>query len=268
MKKKIIVFLFVVFAAMAVYAGGKKDSASKASKKSSASETSDASQSVNTEFIASTPWTAAFADLAGLDGVQSLAPADLRHPPEYELTVTDIQKVIDAKYIISAGYERMMKSLADAAGDTEVIRIHTDNSVETVSKQAAVIAAYSNTKEKAASRLVQYVLAVEMGKMRVKSLGLADKKVLVHSMQVYLAKDLGLPVDDTFGPAPVTAAQIADAREKGYDIIIDNVHNPVAAPLLEVCPSAKYVVWRNFPDTVGRGALEKVVEDNITALCD
>lgn len=34
--------------------------------------------------IASTSWTAAFADLAGLDEVPFIAPANLAHPPEYE----------------------------------------------------------------------------------------------------------------------------------------------------------------------------------------
>lgn len=238
------------------FAGAKKDSAA-----SSAPATS-------TDFIASTPWTAAFAELAGIDGVASLAPAELRHPPEYELTVSDIQTVVNAKYIIAAGYERMMKTLADSAGNTEVIYIHTDNSVATVDAQASAIAKVSGTETESERRVASYRAAVEAGADRVAQMGLQNKKVLVHSMQVYLAKDLGLPVDATFGPSPVTAAQIAEAREKGYDIIIDNVHNPVAAPLMEVCPDAKLVVWRNFPDTLGGGALEKVARDNINALCE
>lgn len=256
MKKKILLFVLVAFCLSAVFAGGKKDVAS------------SGAVSANADFIASTPWTAAFADLAGIDGVQSLAPAELRHPPEYELTVSDIQKVIAAKYIVSAGYERMMQTVADSAGSTEVIRVHTDNSVATVEEQAAAISAYANTQEKSRERVASYRATVGNGKRRVAELGMQNKKVLVHSMQVYLARDLGLQVGETFGPSPVTAAQIADASSKGYDIIIDNVHNPVASPLMEVCPNAKLVVWRNFPDTVGRGALEKVASENIKALTE
>lgn len=261
MAKKILFCILVcLFICASAFSNGKKD-------KESASSPATVESSVNKEFIASTPWTAAFADLAGIDGVQSLAPADLRHPPEYELTVSDIQKVTEAKYIISAGYERMMKTLAEAAGNTETIRIHTDNSIATVEEQSKAIAEISGTAASSTERVKSYRKTVEDGAVRVSQLGLQNKKVLVHSMQVYLAKDLGLPVDATFGPAPVTAAQIADAREKGYDIIIDNVHNPVAAPLMEVCPNAKLVVWRNFPDSIGRGALEKVASENIEALC-
>lgn len=264
MKKKILLFVLFAFCLSAVFAGGKRDAAS--TTEQSAPAISAPVVEEPKKFIASTPWTAAFADLAGLDGVQSLAPADLRHPPEYELTVSDIQKVVDASYIISAGYERMMKTLADSAGNTEVIKIHTDNSVATVEEQAALIASYSKTEAVSKDRVASYRKAVEDGKKRVAELGLQNKKVLIHSMQVYLASDLGLQVGETFGPSPVTAAQIADAREKGYDIIIDNVHNPVASPLMEVCPNAKLVVWRNFPDTVGRGALEKVARENIDTL--
>ena len=35
--------------------------------------------------VASTSWAAAFADIAGADEVESIAPVNLRHPPEYEL---------------------------------------------------------------------------------------------------------------------------------------------------------------------------------------
>jgi zinc transport system substrate-binding protein len=89
---------------------------------------------------------------------------------------------------------------------------------------------------------------------------------MVHAMQVPLAKDLGLDIKATFGSAPATAAQIADAATGAYGIIIDNVHNPVAGPLAEVSPSSKLVVWRNFPETVGDDALTSMVEQNIDVL--
>lgn len=218
------------------------------------------------QFIASTPWTAAFADIAGIDGVQTVAPADMKHPPEYEITVSDIRKVTECRYMVYAGYERMMKTLADAAGGVTLIKINTNNSVATVESQARLIASYSHTEAECEKRIASYRQTVEAGRKAVSGKGLASKKVLVHAMQVYLARDLSIPVTDTFGPGPVTAAQLAKAKLTGYDIIIDNVHNPVAGPLAEVCPDAKIVVWRNFPDSVGRGALERTVQDNIDAL--
>lgn len=256
MKKLLFTAALLSCAAAALSANGRKDDA----------QAGTTAAAVNTEFIASTPWTAAFADLAGIDGVLSIAPADMKHPPEYEITVSDIKKVTGSRYLLYAGYERMMKTLGDSAGNVTLIKIQTDNSVATVESQAELIASYAHTEAECAERVASYRKTVEDGKALAESEGLASKKILVHAMQVYLAKDLGLPVTDTFGPGPVTSAQLAKAKEAGYDIIIDNVHDPVASPLMEVCPGAKLVVWRNFPEATGRGALERVVQENIDAL--
>ena len=55
-------------------------------------------------------------------------------------------------------------------------------------------------------------------------------------------------------------------KKSGFDFIIDNVHNPVGQPLAEVAPGSKYIIWRNFPETVEKGSLEKVVKENIDAV--
>ena len=249
MKKNILIVLSLGLLLSTVFASGKKDAVS-----------------ANAKVIASTTWTAAFADIAGVDDVTSLAPADMKHPPEYELTVSDIKKVTESKYLIYAGYERMMKTLADSAGNVTLIKISTDNSIATVESQAKLIASVLHTEAVCDARIASYKKTVAEGKALVAEKNIPSKKVLVHAMQVYLAKDLGLTVTDTFGPGPATAAQIAKAKEEGYDIIIDNVHNPVSGPLAEVCPNAKVVLWRNFPAQQGRGALEAVVKENSTAL--
>jgi len=57
---------------------------------------SSASRTVSV--IASTSWTAAFADLGGADMVEVIAPASLIHPPEYEITVSDVVKIDKADY--------------------------------------------------------------------------------------------------------------------------------------------------------------------------
>jgi len=227
---------------------------------------SSASRTVSV--IASTSWTAAFVDLGGADMVEVIAPASLIHPPEYEITVSDVMKIDKADYFIYAGYERMMISMGDAIGNTntDLIKITTDNSVENVKKQAALIASALKSQYSSEDRVHAYVQTVENGKQAVVKKGLDKQKVYCHAMQIYLAKDLGLEVSGTFGPGPLTATQIAEVAKGGYDIIIDNVHNPIASPLMEVSPKTKLVVWRNFPETVTRGSLQKMVQENIDAL--
>lgn len=216
--------------------------------------------------VASTSWTAAFADIAGADQVDVIAPANLRHPPEYEITVGDIQKINDSKYFIYAGFERMMKTLGDSVGKTEMVKVRCDNSVKNVLIQSRKIASLLGTEDVCEKRIQEYLDVEEYGKKTVTKKGLTGAKVLCNVNQIYLAEDLGFEVAATFGPGPVTADQIADAKTGNYVLIIDNVHNPVGSPLVEVSPESKYVIWRNFPESVERGALVRVIKANIEAL--
>lgn len=256
MKKTLVLVLSLVLLSMALFAEGTSEKA----------PSSSASRTVSV--IASTSWTAAFADLGGAEKVEIIAPASLIHPPEYEITVSDVMKIDKADYFIYAGYERMMKSMGDSIRktNTDMIQITTDNSIENVKKQASLIASALKSQYYSEDRVYDYIEAVEGGKLAVAKKGLNKQKVYCHSMQIFLAKDLGLEIGGTFGPGPLTATQIAEVAKGGYDIIIDNVHNPIASPLLEVSPKTRLVVWRNFPETVGRASLQKMVEENIQAL--
>jgi len=254
--KKLLVAILLLVLSVALFAEGAPE------------QLSMTSASMDVSVIASTSWTAAFADLGGADKVQVIAPASLIHPPEYEITVSDVVKIGKADYFIYAGYERMMKSMGDTIGktDTNLIQVTTDNSIENVKKQASLIASELKSEYSSEDRVHDYVQTVENGKLAVTKIGLDKQKVYCHAMQVYLAKDLGLQVIGTFGPGPLTATQIAEVAKGGYDIIIDNVHNPIASPLMEVSPKTKLVVWRNFPETVERASLKKMVQENIDAL--
>ena len=57
--------------------------------------------------LATNSWTAAFAKMAGVDSagmiIQQLAPADMEHPPEYELKPSDVKIIRDADLLIYAG---------------------------------------------------------------------------------------------------------------------------------------------------------------------
>ena len=249
-KKMFLPLLFLALSATPAFSQGAKESG-------------PSSESI---VVASTSWTAAFADLAGLDDVQTIAPAGLRHPPEYEITVSDIQKIRSSSMFIYAGFERMMQTIGTSVGDVQMVQIQCDNSIATVTAMAEKIAKLAHTEKKSKARVKDYVETIQEGAKEVQELGLKGAKALVNKNQIYLAKDLGLDVAATFGPGPVTSAQIADARSGNYLVIIDNVHNPVGAPLAEAAPNATYLVWRNFPENVGHDSLEEMVEDNIELL--
>jgi hypothetical protein len=246
--KKIGLLLLAILMSSLLFANGNKDS------------------NENGTIVASTSWTAAFADLAGIDNVNSIAPASLRHPPEYEITVSDIEKIHNSSIFIYAGFERMMKTLGEAIGNTKMIKITCDNSIATVKESSSIIATICGTQSENEKRVSEYVGTIEKAASEISKKGLKNEKVLCNKNQIYLAKDLGFENITVFGPGPVTSEQIADAKNTKYDFIIDNVHNPVGSPLVEVSPKSKYVIWRNFPETIEKNALLHVVQSNINAL--
>ena len=146
------------------------------------------------KIIASTSWTAAFADIAGAEQVKIIAPASLQHPPEYEITVSDIQTIEKSQYFIYAGFERMMKTLGDAVGQTQMVKITCDNSIETVSKESRKIAEIWGSQEECEKRLLEYVSEITNAKADLEKRGLAGARVLCNKNQTYLAKDLGLEI--------------------------------------------------------------------------
>lgn len=217
--------------------------------------------------VASTSWSAAFADIAGADEVESIAPVNLRHPPEYEITVSDVQKISDSEVFIFAGFERMMKTLGTKVANKGIsVQVTLDNSLATVKASTLKIAEVLGTEDIQKVRFAEYEKLVKDGQKKALKKKLNKKKVLCNKNQTYLAKELGLEIAGIFGPGPVTAEELLEAKKAGYDLIIDNIHNPTGKPVTEVLPKAKYIVWRNFPTAVEHDALKKVVSDNIEAL--
>ena len=217
--------------------------------------------------VASTSWAAAFADIAGADEVESIAPVNLRHPPEYEITVSDVQKISESEIFIFAGFERMMKTMGTKVPNKGVsVQIVLDNSLATVKESTLKIAQELGTEDIQKARYAEYEKLVKDGQKKALKKKLNKKKVLCNKNQTYLAKELGLEIAAVFGPGPVSAEELLEAKKAGYDLIIDNIHNPTGKPVTEILPKAKYIEWRNFPTAVEHDALKKVVKDNIDLL--
>jgi len=224
-------------------------------------------ENLKDNYVASTSWVAAIAELAGIDNVTTIAPANLRHPPEYEITADDMARVMNAKLVLNAGYERMMKTINEAADvDPEkVVKVKTTNTVENLTNMVNMLSEKAGTQVTAQERLGRYLAMIENARSRIAELGYGKLTVFAHKDQAELARDLGLNVLATFS-SPLSSDQIADAARSKYDLVIDNAHNPGASPIAEVSPQSAIMVWSNFPDHLGGDALCHVVENNIELL--
>ena len=222
----------------------------------------------NSPYVASTSWVASIAELAGIDGVQAIAPADMKHPPEYEITADDMVRVMNARLFMNAGYERMMKTIADAAGldESRVVKVKTTNTLENLGNMVIILSEIAGTQDEGQKRFARLKTLIEAAREEIVKRGYDRLTVYANTNQAEFARDLGLNVVATFGAGPLTADQLADVARSRYDLIIDNIHNPVAAPAAEVSPESKIIIWRNFPDHLGGNALYNVIADNLELL--
>ncbi len=209
--------------------------------------------------VATTSWTAAFALAAGATDVYVLAPYEMQHPPEYELRASDFIILSEADLLIFGGYERMAGKIRETLGDDgpEILQIPTDYSLATLESSISKIAtALGIVDDDPAAEFRDFYAD---WKRELAELGFLQSKVIAHAFLRPIAVEIGVEVVGVFGPAPLEAKQIVDLSGLPADIILDNWHNEVGKPLLEVMKDTKAVKLINFPGAEGTKTLLDVL---------
>ncbi len=219
-------------------------------------------------FVASTSWVASICQIAGIDDMKIIAPSDMKHPPEYEITPNDIYVISNAKLFMHAGYEIMMDTIRKAGEvDSEkVIKVKTTNTLENITDMVKKISEKAGTQDEAEKRLARFTEVFEQCKNRIMASDLKDMEVFVNINNEETVRNLGLKIAGTFGPGPMDSEQLSLAAREKFIVVIDNYHNPVAAPISKVSPQSKVVEWKNFPETMKNDALGNLIEENVSKL--
>ncbi|MDC7235983.1 MAG: ABC transporter substrate-binding protein [Spirochaetales bacterium] len=210
-------------------------------------------------------WTAAFASLAGAGDLQVLAPYEMKHPPEYEITLKEMKMVADADFLIFAGYEAMMGRIRESLGDNssvQMIQITTVNSRKVIRESVMKIAEALGTVEKAEENLKDIDTFFDFWQ---KDLSWHDDLLsssVVHFHQQGLAATLGFKPVLVFGPAAPTLGETRTVLDSKPLLIIDNFHNPVSSSFLEMKEKPAVVSWINFPGHNGTKTMLDVLEYN------
>jgi hypothetical protein len=213
------------------------------------------------EVIATTAWTGAFAELAGIEDYTVLAPYELQHPPEHTLSPGEIAAISRAELIIYAGYEVMLERLkASTAADAQLVQIKTVNTPAIIAESVRAIAAVRGDQEIAEENLAR--LDQFFREWRQELAPYSTLPVIVHFHMRPMAEALGLNIVDVFGPAPLEAAQLKRLSESGAVLIIDNWHSDIGTPLPELLPEAVRAEWINFPGKDGTRSIEDVLRYN------
>jgi hypothetical protein len=216
--------------------------------------------------VASTAWTAAYARAAGAAEVIIIAPLELRHPPEYEIKPSDLEKVRGANLVVFAGYEKFAQKLAETAGGEQVqlLQVVTDNTPENIKAQARLIAETLGTVPACEEWAKDFDALATQVRADVQR-AYPNRKAVVHNFQRSFVEWLGFEVVGEFGPAEPSPAVIADLVRQGPLVVIDNYHNPVGQPIAESA-RAGYAQLINFPGKDGTITIEDVYRHNTQAL--
>jgi zinc transport system substrate-binding protein len=215
--------------------------------------------------LATTSWTAAFVQAAGFTGrLHVLAPANLQHPPEYELRPSDIQMLASADLIVFAGYERMVGQIRDAVAKKKVrlLQIKTDYSPATLRESLDRLAGEFGTQPAAQASLAKFESVYADIRNSLKMAGAPGGDVICQAMQAPFIRELGLSIKGVFGPAPLEPGHLGNLTGRNPRLIVDNWHNPVAGPLKVIYPGAPLAVLINFPGPAGTLSLADVLEYN------
>jgi len=222
----------------------------------------------NISVVVTSSWTAAYAELAGIDSYSVMAPFEMQHPSEYELQIEDIKRLREADLIICGGYESMMNKIRTGLQiDPErILEIKTDYNLDNITRSVHSIAKIAGTSNKAEKNL-QHIrdLFIE-SREKIENAGLRETPVLAQFFLRSLSEELKLNIAGIFGPRQLEAFDIGELMQIDFKMIIDNAHNPSAKPLAESKKGAEIVYLINFPGVGGTRTLEDVIRYNVNML--
>ena len=220
------------------------------------------------QVVATSSWTAAYAEAAGADNVLVLAPFEMEHPAEYELRAGDIAKLMNATVIIYAGYEVMTERLKKGLDipQDKLLLVNTDYSYEKIEKSVMDIAVKLGTESIARENLLDIRRVFDEGRKAVAEKRISERPVVVHRFQSSLVQELGIKPAAVFGPGSPEASQIAAVSKIQIPLILDNIHNPVGQPFREVLPNARYEQLLNFPGPEGTKTVTDVIRYNVSLI--
>jgi hypothetical protein len=218
--------------------------------------------------VASTSWTAAFARAAGATDIATIAPLELRHPPEYELKPSDLMAVHGARFLVHSGYERFAARLSETAGaeGLEVIQVYTDNLPSKFKEEAQKLALRFGTLPAYEAWEKGFDAMTETMRLRVQA-AYPDRRAAVHKYLRTYAEWLGFEVVGTFGPGEPAPAVLLELAKAKPALVIDNYHNASGKAVAQAT-GAPMVELINFPGKDGTRTIEEVFARNERVLVE
>ncbi|MEV0674926.1 zinc ABC transporter substrate-binding protein [Actinosynnema sp. NPDC050436] len=198
--------------------------------------------------VAATAWEGALAKAAGATDVAVIVPASTAHAADYDPKPSDLVAVGKADLVLYAEFEGFAGKLKDAAGgNAKVEAVTLDNTPDVVKSEVRRLAGLLGTAPAAEEWVTKFDATLSGAAGTVKAAWRDGKapKVVSQAFVAYMAAITGAEVVGTYGPGPVTPAQLADLAAKQPDLVLDNAHMSTGTVLPD--SPAKQVKVVNYP---------------------
>ncbi|GHG12766.1 metal ABC transporter solute-binding protein, Zn/Mn family [Streptomyces zaomyceticus] len=198
--------------------------------------------------VATTTWEGAFAKAAGAEDVTVIVPQSVHHAPDYDPKPSDLAAVAKADFVLYAPFEPYAAKIKEAAGSkAKLVEVALDNDPAKAGAEVARLGDLFGTKD-AASRWkagLDTEVAKLNGELRSAWPGGRSPAVVSQVFTAWAAGLAGATTVGTYGPEPVTPAQLATLSAKKPAYVLDNAHMSTGTVLPDA--GAKQVKIVNYP---------------------
>ncbi|WP_017238372.1 metal ABC transporter solute-binding protein, Zn/Mn family [Streptomyces sp. SS] len=198
--------------------------------------------------VVTTTWEGAFAKAAGAEDITVIVPQSVHHAPDYDPKPSDLAAVAKADFVLYAPFEPYAAKVKEAAGSkAKLVEVNLDNDPVKAGAEVERLGGLFGTKD-TASRWkagLDSEVAKLNGELKAAWPGGKSPVVVSQVFTTWAAGLAGVAPVGTYGPEPVTPAQLASLSAKKPAFVLDNAHMSTGTVLPD--SGAKQVTVVNYP---------------------
>ncbi|MFF9146002.1 ABC transporter substrate-binding protein [Streptomyces sp. NPDC014861] len=198
--------------------------------------------------VVTTTWEGALAKAAGAEDITVIVPRSVHHAPDYDPKPSDLAAVAKADFVLYAPFEPYAAKIKEAAGSkAKLVEVDLDNDPAKAGAEVVRLGGLFGTEAAAnrwKTRLDGEVTRLN-GELRAAWPGGRSPAVVTQVFTAWAAGLAGATTVGTYGPEPVTPAQLASLAAKKPAFVLDNAHMSTGTVLPDA--GAEQVTIVNYP---------------------
>ncbi|MCK8680029.1 metal ABC transporter substrate-binding protein [Streptomyces lichenis] len=198
--------------------------------------------------VVTTTWEGAFAKAAGAKDIEVIVPQSVHHAPDYDPKPSDLAAVAAADFVLYAPFEPYAEKIKEAAGSkAELVEVGLDNDPVRMKAEVTRLGEKFGTGGAATAWKKDFDTEyAALGKeLKAAWPGGSSPNVVSQVFTTWAARLAGAGLVGTYGPEPVTPAQLGELSAKKPALVLENAHMSTG-PVLPGS-GAEQVAIANYP---------------------